>query len=81
MFVSRSLTSTWRSNKRASNLKSGRRDGASQVGDCCLTMTNLVWCKGRTTKANGIKITWTELAEILGSADTKKAALKAARVA
>ena len=44
-------------------------------------MTNLVWCKGRTTKANGIKITWTELAEILGSADTKKAALKAARVA
>ncbi len=40
-------------------------DGASQVGDCCLTMTNLVWCKGRTTKANGIKITWTELAEIL----------------
>jgi hypothetical protein len=54
-------------------------NGASQVGDCYLTMTGLVWCKGKTTKPNGIKITWNELADVLASDATKKAALKAAR--
>ena len=53
-------------------------NGSSQVGDCYLTMTGLVWCKGKTTKSNGVKITWRELALILGSDATKKAALKAA---
>lgn len=56
-------------------------DGASQVGDCYLTMTGLVWCKGKTTKPKGIKITWDDLAAILGSDAAKKAALKAARAA
>jgi hypothetical protein len=54
-------------------------DGTSQVGDCYLTMTGIVWCKGRTTKPNGIKISWDELAVIVGSNEAKRAALKAAR--
>jgi hypothetical protein len=54
-------------------------DGASQTGDCYLTMTGLVWCKGKTTKAKGTKISWDELAVVLGSDAAKKAALKAAR--
>ena len=54
-------------------------DGTSQVGDCYLTMTGLVWCKGRITKPKGVKISWNELAVILGSNTTRNAALKAAR--
>ncbi len=54
-------------------------DGSSQVGDCCLTKTGLTWCIGRTTKANGIDISWRDLAVILGSPDSKAAALKAAK--
>jgi type I restriction enzyme M protein len=53
-------------------------DGSSQIGDCYVTMTGLVWCKGKTTKANGTKISWDELATILESDETKDAALKAA---
>ena len=54
-------------------------DGSSQVGDCFLTMTGLIWCKGKIGKKNGIKISWTEFQEIMKSDDTKKAALKAAQ--
>lgn len=56
-------------------------DGTIQFGDCILTKTGLIWCGGRTGRDNGIKVTWAELAIILGSDDTKKAALKAARAA
>ena len=28
------------------------------LGDCYLTMTGLVWCKGRTAKENGKRISW-----------------------
>lgn len=54
-------------------------NGSSQKGDCYLTKTGLVWCKGKTTKPRGIKVNWNELAEILGSTAKKNAALKAAR--
>lgn len=56
-------------------------DDSAQIGDCFVTKTGLTWCKGKTTKANGIKITWLELAEILESKETKATALKAARTA
>ena len=56
-------------------------DGQSQMGDCYVTMTGLVWCKGRTTKPKGVKVTWDELATILSSETAKKAALKAAKAA
>jgi hypothetical protein len=52
-------------------------NGTSQIGDCYLTMTGLVWCKGKTTKPNGVKVTWNELAVILSSDAAKKAAVKA----
>ena len=54
-------------------------DGNTHIGDCYVTMTGLVWCKGRTTKANGTKLTWDELSTILASDAAKKAALKAAK--
>ena len=54
-------------------------DGSAQIGDCYLTMTGLVWCTGKTAKANGIKISWSDFTEIMKSEATKKAALKAAK--
>jgi len=56
-------------------------DSKSQVGDCYVTKTGLTWCKGKTTRKNGIAVTWAELAEVLAADDTKKAALRAAREA
>ncbi len=64
--------------QRGMELEVRTPDGQSQIGDCCVTMTGLVWCKGKTTKPNGVKITWREFAEILDSPAAKKAALKAA---
>lgn len=56
-------------------------DDSAQIGDCYVTKTGLTWCKGKTTKANGIKVSWNELAEILASSKAKTEALKAARSA
>lgn len=53
-------------------------DDSGQIGDCYVTMTGLIWCKGKTTKSNGIKISWTDLATVLKSKAAKKAAVKAA---
>lgn len=54
-------------------------DDSAQVGDCYVTKTGVTWCRGKTTKPNGVRITWDELAELLASKDSKKAALKAVR--
>jgi hypothetical protein len=54
-------------------------DGTTQLGDCYLTMTGLVWCNGKTTKANGIKISWNDFMLIMASEQSKRAALKAAK--
>ena len=54
-------------------------DGSSQLGDCFLTMTGLVWCNGKTTKAKGIKINWNDFIAIMASDDSMKAAVKAAK--
>ena len=32
-------------------------DDSAQIGDCYVTKTGLTWCKGKTTKPNGIRIT------------------------
>jgi len=50
-----------------------------QLGDCYLTMTGLTWCKGKTGKANGIKITWAEFMEIMQSEKAVTTALKAVK--
>ena len=54
-------------------------DGASHHGDCYVTMSGLVWCKGRTKKLNGVKISWDQLMQICESKEALKAALKAAK--
>lgn len=54
-------------------------DGETQLGDCCATMTGLVWCKGRTTRPNGIKLKWDDFALLCSSEDALKAAIKAAK--
>jgi hypothetical protein len=33
-------------------------DGETHHGDLIVTKTGMTWCKGRTGKTNGIKITW-----------------------
>ena len=55
-----------------------KADGSAQLGDCFLTMTGLVWCKGKTGKKKGVKISWPDLMEILKSEGSKQAALAAA---
>jgi len=55
------------------------RDNSGQVGDCYVNKTGLTWCRGRTRRAQGIKLSWAELQEILASAETKRAALASVR--
>jgi len=54
-------------------------DGTQFHGDCFVTMTGLIWCRGRTKKENGTKISWDQLMEICGTEEKLNAALKAAR--
>ena len=52
-----------------------------QLGDCVLTMTGLIWCVGKTTKAKGIKMSWNDFLEIMKSKASVKAAIAAAKKA
>ena len=54
-------------------------DDSEQIGDCYMTMTGLVWCKGKTSKQKGVKISWDEFIEIMKPEGSKKAALKSAK--
>ena len=54
-------------------------DNADQLGDCYLTMTGLIWCKGKTGKKKGVKMDWQELISICRSTETLKRAVDAAR--
>ena len=35
-------------------------DSEKHLGDLYVTKTALIWCKGKTKKKNGKKISWTE---------------------
>jgi hypothetical protein len=35
------------------------------LGDLVVTKTGLTWCRGRTTPANGQKISWEEFARLM----------------
>lgn len=35
-----------------------REPNGDHQGDLVITKTQLIWCRGRTTRANGIPITW-----------------------
>ncbi len=54
-------------------------DGDQHIGDCFLTMTKLIWRKGRTTKANGVDVLWEDFMAICASKASLKAAIKAAK--
>ncbi len=38
------------------------------LGDFIVTKTNLIWCKGKTTRDNGVKIPWDKFIERMGAA-------------
>jgi hypothetical protein len=54
-------------------------NGGKHLGDCYVTMTGLVWCKGKTSKTNGVRIDWDTLIEILGSKEAVRTAIAAVR--
>jgi hypothetical protein len=35
----------------------------NHLGDCILTKTSVIWCKGRTRRENGIRLTWEEFVQ------------------
>jgi hypothetical protein len=37
-------------------------NNGTHVGDLIVTKTQLIWCQGRTTRANGKRVTWAEFA-------------------
>jgi hypothetical protein len=37
------------------------------LGDLYVTKTNLIWCKGKTSRKNGTKIKWTDFIEYMES--------------
>jgi hypothetical protein len=47
-------------------------DGSAHIGDCYVTMSGLVWCDGKTSKANGTKIEWSDFQVILASKNLSK---------
>lgn len=54
-------------------------DGKKHLGDCYVTMTGLVWCKGKTTRQQGVKIRWKEFTQVMASKETRKRAVDAAK--
>ena len=56
-------------------------DGNQQLGDCYLTMTGLVWRKGKTKKKNGVMISWSDFIEVMTTDKRRKAAVRAAKQA
>src|ERR1035441_9940744 len=53
-------------------------NGGDRLGDLFITKANLIWCKGKTQRAQGIKIKWTDFVEMVNAAQkpAKKAAVK-----
>ena len=35
-----------------------RKPNGRRLGDLVVTKTGLIWCKGKTTPANGVRISW-----------------------
>jgi len=54
-------------------------DNDVQLGDCYVTMKELIWCRGKITRGNGVRVLWQDFMEICSSKGTLKAALKAAK--
>jgi hypothetical protein len=54
-------------------------DDDVQLGDFYVTMKELIWCRGKIPRGNGVRVLWQDFMEICWSKDTLKAALKAAK--
>jgi hypothetical protein len=39
-----------------------------QVGDLFITRANVIWCPGKTTRANGITVNWQDFIQLMQSA-------------
>ena len=39
----------------------------NQLGDCYVTKTGLIWCRGKTQKTNGIRVSWNEFIDWMES--------------
>ncbi len=39
----------------------------NHLGDLVVTKTRLIWCKGKTKRANGTKVTWEEFLAYMDS--------------
>lgn len=48
-----------------------------QIGDLIITKANLIWCKGKTKKENGVKIKWEDFAAWAEGLGTKPVAKRA----
>ncbi len=35
-------------------------NGGDRLGDCIVTKSGLTWCKGKTARENGVKVSWKE---------------------
>lgn len=65
--------------KKGIELEVRTPNGHSQLGDCYVTMTGLIWCPGRTNKKNGVKVEWNDLISLMSSKDSLKRALDAVK--
>jgi hypothetical protein len=45
----------------------GVNDGKGHLGDLYVTKSSVIWCKGNTTKANGLKLSWKKFIELVES--------------
>lgn len=55
-----------------------RGSGDEFLGDLIVTKSGLTWCKGKTQKANGQKISWKEFTAFVEGKAEQKAAKKTA---
>jgi hypothetical protein len=53
-------------------------NGGDRLGDLFITKAHLIWCKGKTQRAQGIKIKWTDFVEMVNAvtAPAKKTTAK-----
>ncbi len=42
-----------------------RKPDGTFIGDLFVAMSGLTWCKGKTTRPNGIKLSWTKFIKMM----------------
>jgi hypothetical protein len=40
-------------------------DNNGHLGDLYVTWTNLIWCRGKVAKANGVRLSWPEFMKLM----------------